>query len=94
MSHMPVRPCAVPLARLTIPFASVSGRMASESDGAPSRTTASLVRLLQGHGKAVKVETVALDVITGRHVLEAASNGWIEAEPAGLIEEGNPLVDK
>ena len=57
-----------------------------DSRRAPSR--------LSGGRKAVKVETVALDVITGRHVLETAGNGRIEAEPAGLVEEGNPPVDK
>lgn len=35
---------------------------------------------------------VTLDVITGRHVLQAAGGRRIEAEPAGLVEEGKPLV--
>ena len=47
-----------------------------------------------GDRKAIKVEMVALHIITGRHVIQAAGNGRLESEPAGLVEEGQPLVDK
>ena len=70
-----------------IPFASVSGEWRVNQTVPPSRITASLCPFTARTRKGgVKVETVALDVITGRRALEA--------EPAGLIEEGSPLVDK
>ena len=43
---------------------------------------------------SVEVQLVALDVFAGRHVLQEAGNGRIEAESAGLVEEGKPSVEE
>lgn len=47
---------------------------------------------LPANGKSVKVDMVALDVITGGHVLDAAGDRRMKAESAGLIEEGKPAA--
>ena len=42
---------------------------------------------LSGDRKPVEIDLVALDVFAGRHVLQEAGNGRIEAESPGLVEE-------
>ena len=42
--------------------------------------------------QAIKIETIALDVIARSHILQSTGNGRIDSKPAGLIEPGQPLL--
>lgn len=48
------------------------------------------------NGKPIEVESVAVDVVACRHVLQSAGDGRIEAEPAApvLLEQGKPPIEE
>ena len=87
--------CGICISRNSMPFI-----ISSNSSAARRTEIASLLRQAEilpsgapccsGDRQAVLIESIALDVIAGRHILQPAGNGRFEPKPTGLVEAGQP----